>query len=463
VKWARRERHGALEERREARRGSQAGHRSLRNEVEEPVGDTSEYGGILPDEALGRVPSRRITGCLFSVAPTVRILIALTYYRPHVSGLTIYAERLARGLVARGHEVTVLTSHYDHRLPRFEALDGVRLVRVPVAFRVSKGVIMPSYGFWATRLVARHDVVSIHLPQFDAWGLALRSKVLRKPSVLTYHCDLQLPTGAFSRTIERITLGANALAGHWADHVVAYTADYAAHSSFLRRFEDKVEVIPPPVVMPEPSVEAVSSFLQQHGLDGEAGRRRGPVLGLAARFAAEKGVETVLDAMPLLLQKFPDLTILFAGQYEGVVGEDAYWKRLAPRIAALDDHWRFVGTLDPIREMPAFYGSLDCLLLPSLNSTESFGLVQVEAMLCGVPVVASDLPGVREPIKLTGMGEIIPLADAVALGDAVSRIVSERSRYARARADIARLFELDACLDRYEELFQSGASRSGRR
>ena len=61
----------------------------------------------------------------------MRVLIALTYYRPHYSGLTIYTERLARALAARGHLVTVLTSQFDKNLPREEIVDGVRVVRMP--------------------------------------------------------------------------------------------------------------------------------------------------------------------------------------------------------------------------------------------------------------------------------------------------------------------------------------------
>ncbi len=62
----------------------------------------------------------------------MRILTALTYYRPHTSGLTIYAERLAKALVRRGHQVTVLTSRYDAALPAAEERDGIRILRVPV-------------------------------------------------------------------------------------------------------------------------------------------------------------------------------------------------------------------------------------------------------------------------------------------------------------------------------------------
>ena len=100
----------------------------------------------------------------------MRILIPLTYYRPHISGLTIYVERLSRALAARGHQVTILTSQYDRSLPRRERLDRVEIVRVSVILRISKGVIMPTIGLEATRLVWANDVINLHLPQLDASG-----------------------------------------------------------------------------------------------------------------------------------------------------------------------------------------------------------------------------------------------------------------------------------------------------
>jgi len=84
----------------------------------------------------------------------MKILTVLTYYRPHTSGLTIYAERLARAFAQRGHEVTVMTTQYEKSLPREETMDGVRIIRVPVAARVSKGVLAPTFGWVATKLVA---------------------------------------------------------------------------------------------------------------------------------------------------------------------------------------------------------------------------------------------------------------------------------------------------------------------
>ena len=129
----------------------------------------------------------------------MRILIILTYYRPHYSGLTIHAEREARALVERGHQVTVLTSRFDPDLPFQETRDGVRIVRPKVWFHISKGVIMPSMVYWAGKLASQADVVHLHAPQLDAAPIALISRLLRKPVVLTYHCDLLLPTGFVHR------------------------------------------------------------------------------------------------------------------------------------------------------------------------------------------------------------------------------------------------------------------------
>lgn len=378
----------------------------------------------------------------------MKVLVGITYYHPHLSGLTIYVERLSRALVARGHEVTVLTSRFDKALPREETIEGVRVVRVPVALRVSKGVIMPGYGMAANRLVRENDVISLHLPQFDAWGLALRGRVLRRPSVITYHCDLQLPTGLKNRFIDQVTYGANYVAGMAAQRVVAYTRDYAEHSRLVSRFKRKTVIIPPPVVMPAPTEAAVTAFRAEHSLGD------GPLIGMAARFAAEKGVEVLLDAAPALIQRFPNLRILFAGPYTDIAGEEAYRSRLFPRIEALGERWKFLGALNPETEMPAFLGASDCLVVSSVNMTESFGLVQVEAMLCGTPVVASDLPGVRQPVLTTGMGEITPIGNGDALAAAITRILDNPLRYVRPRGEIEAIYDVERTVSMYERLFE---------
>jgi glycosyltransferase involved in cell wall biosynthesis len=376
----------------------------------------------------------------------VKVLFALTYYRPHVSGLTIYVERLAQVMAENGHEVTVLTSRYSDDLPAEETDNGVRVVRVPVSWRISKGVVMPRFVSYAWREIRRHDVLSIHLPQFEASLLALLGRLGGRKPVLTYHCDLQLPKGLFNRFVDQVVFASNYLAGLLSKAIVAYTEDYAAHSRFLSKFKKKIRVIPPPVLMPEPSACNCTTLREEQGLDGKK------VIGFAARFAAEKGVEYLLGAIPYILTEFRDIKILFAGEYQNVLGENVY-QELQPVMDKYKEYLSFLGVLSP-QQMADFFSVCDVVVLPSVNSTESFGLVQVEAMLCGTPVVASNLPGVRVPTRVTGMGETVPIRNEVALAEAIVRVIRNRDRYIRPRNEVEQAFSLETTRTLYEQLFE---------
>ena len=380
----------------------------------------------------------------------MKILTVLTYYRPHTSGLTIYAERLARAFVQRGHQVTVMTTQYDPSLPCEENMDGVKIIRVPVMFRLSKGVIAPTFGWAATKLVADHDVVQLHLPQFDAPGVAFRSRLFGKPAVLTYHCDLLLPPGLFNRFVNLVVKWQNNMAALLSNQIVTYTQDYADHSTYLSRYKFKLQTILPPVELPAADKDAIQSFAETHH---RADRK--PVIGMAARFAAEKGVEVLLDALPVILKKYPNAQVLFAGQYQNVMGEQAYFDRLMPRIREYENagHWTFLGNLNPV-QMSAFYPNLDVLVVPSLNSTEAFGLVQIEAMMNGVPCVPSALPGVRMPVQMHGTGCVSKIGNSDSLAESVLEVLNEPDKFRGDIESLKKTYDPDTVVTEYEKLFE---------
>jgi glycosyltransferase involved in cell wall biosynthesis len=129
-----------------------------------------------------------------------------------------------------------------------------------------------------------------------------------------------------------------------------------------------------------------------------------PSSSSVGRFAEEKGLPHLIAALPAIRSRFPEAVLLLAGENEAIPGETV-GQRLAPLLA--DPKSGVIATgFVPDEEMAALFRLADVLALPSTNSTESFGMIQVEAMLCGLPVVASDLPGVREPVRRSGMGEI---------------------------------------------------------
>jgi glycosyltransferase involved in cell wall biosynthesis len=383
------------------------------------------------------------------IFPLMKILTVLTYYRPHTSGLTIYAERLARAFVKRGHQVTVMTNQYDPSLPLEEMMDGVKVIRVPVIARVSKGVLAPTFGWVATKLAWQHDVVQLHLPQFDAPGVAFRARLFGKPAVLTYHCDVQLPQGWFNRFVNFVLDFQNNMAGLLASHIVTYTRDYADHSPFLSRFASKLTPILPPVEMPVPAPEAISAFAERHRT-----KDRKPVIGMVTRFASEKGVEILLGALPAILKKYPNAQVLYAGQHENVMGEQAYFARLAPQIREyeISGHWTFLGNLDPM-QLATVYPNLDVITVPSLNSTEAFGLVQIEAMKSGVPSVPSALPGVRQPVKMHGMGEVSEIGNSESLAAAILKVLDNPEKYRGDINAINTAYNPDSIAQEYEKLF----------
>ena len=345
--------------------------------------------------------------------------------------------------------MTVMTSQYAKDLPVDEMVEGVRVVRVPVAFRVSKGVIMPRFGRMATQLVHENDVIQLHLPQFDAAGVAFRGRIWKKPTIITYHCDLLMPPGLLSWAANQGILLMNELAARFAHRIVTNTRDYAEHSPFLKRYLGKLDVIPPPIELPPVTPDAARGFAQKYNPDG-----RRPVIGLASRFATEKGVEVLLDALPAVLKEYPRAQVQFVGAYKNVVGEEAYFARLYPRIQEYEKagNWKFLGFI-PDADMPAFFSNLDVLALPSLNSTESFGIVQIEAMTKGVPAVASDIPGVRQPVKMHGMGKNFPAGDAAALAGCLLEILGNRQAFIREPQPIQIQYLPDTIAESYERPF----------
>jgi len=379
----------------------------------------------------------------------MRILVVLTYYSPNISGLTIYTERLAKAWARRGHLVTVLTSHYDRSTPADEVKDGVRIVRVPVLFRISKGVIMPAIGAIATRLVLENDVIQLHLPQFDAAGVALRGRLLKKPTVITYHCDLRMPPGLLAWSANQAIRVMNNLAALSCHRIVTYTRDYAENSPYANRYMHKVHVIPPPVELPGATPDEIAGFAKAHNP-----QNRHPVIGMVSRFATEKGVEVMLNALPHILDVFPDAQVQFAGPYQNIIGEEKYFKRLSPIIQDYQQrgHWQYLGPLSA-KQLSTFYPNIDLLVLPSLNSTEAFGLVQIEAMMNGVPCVASNLPGVRQPVLQHEMGKIIPIGDAPALAEAAISILKDPAAFRRDPGPITERYLPDTIAAKYENLF----------
>ncbi|PJF22896.1 MAG: glycosyltransferase family 1 protein [Phototrophicales bacterium] len=380
----------------------------------------------------------------------LKILICLLYYLPHRTGMQLYIERVAEALVQRGHEVTVLVARHRPDLKPEEVINGVRIVRLwapPIP--ISRGMLMPMYPFAAYRLMKQHDVVSVHTPMLETGLLAFLAKLTGKQIIVTHHGDLLLPKSLPNRLIQGTMFMLYKLLARQAPRIVAYTEDYADHSYYLKPFRDKVKVIYPPITMPEPQPERVAELRTAWSHDG------GPVIGYAGRFVQEKRPDLLIRSLDVINQKFPDARIVFAGQYD--IPYENTWELYQPVVQRYKDQLIFLGMIENMQEMANFFAACDVLALTS--DSECFALVQVEAMLCGTPVVMTNTPGGRVPVQVTGMGELTQPGDYKSIGNAILRVLENPQHYHHSREEIAATFSFEETVNRYEALFKEYAKR----
>lgn len=377
----------------------------------------------------------------------LRVLVLLQYYAPHRTGLTVHVQHLAEQLVERGHQVTVITARHDRRMPARSIENGVTVHRLWAPIRVSRGMIMPTHPLHVARAMADADVISMHTPMLETAFVAAFARLRRVPIVVTHHGDLVLPPGMVGRLIESVVRRLHRWAMRSAARAIAYSDDYAAHSVYLAGFADKTVVISPPVSIPTSRL-AESAAVRARLAPGGA-----PLIGFVGRFVREKRPDVALRALDTVHLGRPDARLAFAGEH--VIRYEDTWERSAELVERHLSHVHFLGMIVDPQELADFYAACDVLVLTS--DTECFGLVQVESMLCGTPVIMTDIPGGRVPVQRTGMGLLVPPGDPAAVGRAILEVLGDPARFRRTPSEVAAALGLDMTIRRYEEVLGAAA------
>jgi glycosyltransferase involved in cell wall biosynthesis len=350
-----------------------------------------------------------------------KILIALTYYLPNISGVTQYAVILAEELVKRKYEINILTAKFKNDLKAETNINRI------LGFSIGKGFIMPLYWYESFKMVRQTDVVVCHLPSIESFWVALWAKIYHKKLVVTHHCEFNFSGNFSNRLIAVLTYPVHFLVYSMADVITSYTEDYANTSVFLRYFKNKIKYILPPIKIEETSLKLNFG--------------KGKIVGFVGRIGWEKGLEYLIEAM-----KSVNAKLILVGPYKDVVGDKTFKKLKSNKNVV------FWGPIEH-KDLKAFYEKCDCLVLPSINNLETFGIVQAEAMKCGVPVVASNLPGVRVPVQITGMGEICKIKDSQDLAEKINMVLENGKKYYQFKAKNLDLFDYKKTVDEYEKLF----------
>ena len=347
---------------------------------------------------------------------------------------------LAEGLVLRGHHVTVLTTQYDKNLPWEERINGVHIVRAKVLSKASKGVVAPDLLKKIIKLSKTHDIINPHLPMAH---FAFTLPFINTEKLITqYHCDLNLGGGVVANLLQKISYWSMERTLQKSVKIIVTTRDYFANSHFSH-YSLRAREVYPPIDQGRFGFRDGSVLRARLGL-GENTK----VIGFVGRIVEEKGLEYLLRAIPLLEARLGDFQVVIAGDYENVAGGSVK-DRIDAAIEKQKERVKLLGHLK-FDDLVTFYNMIDVLVLPSVDPLEAFGMVQVEAMLCGTPVVASDMPGVKEVIRKTGYGRLAQKRDPADIADKICDLLEHPVAIDRSKLDD---FDFERILDKYEAVF----------
>ena len=311
-------------------------------------------------------------------------------------------------------------------------------------------MIMPAYPWAAYKLMKEHDVVSIHTPMLETALIAFLSKITGKKLVITHHGDLILPNGITNRFIRETMFSMYKMAARQASRILAYSQDYANNSYYAQPFMDKVTPNSPPIHMPLPNPQRVEELRSEWSTDG------GPVIGFAGRFVEEKRPDLLIRALEVVNQKYPNVRVVFAGEYD--IKYETMWERQRHLVQQYRQQLVFLGLREDPQDMADFYAACDVLALTS--DTECFALVQVESMLSGTPVVMTNTPGGRVPVQMTGMGKLATMGDWRSIGEALVDVLDHPDQFRKPRSFIEQVFSFKETVDTYEQFFYAYAAQS---
>ncbi|HEX6370594.1 MAG TPA: glycosyltransferase [Longimicrobium sp.] len=364
----------------------------------------------------------------------MRVLHVGKFYPPHRGGMESHVETLARELSA-DVDVQVLVSS-DGRQTVRETIDGIPVTRIGTLASFASASINP--GMARAIREANADLVHFHHPN-PTGVLSYLASGRRGPLVVTYHSDIirqRVLGAAFGPVLHRFLRGAHT--------ILASSPDYAASSPVLRRHAERVRIVPFGIraeAFETADADAVAAIRAEYGPRLVVG---------AGRLVYYKGFDYLVRAMVAVDAR---LVILGDGPLHGAL-------RALAAQAGVADRVHLPGA---VPDLAPWYHAADVFALPAVARSEAFGLVQLEAMAAGTPVVNTRLESGVPFVSRDGeSGITVPPADVDALAAALTRLLDDEPLRRRmgqaARERVRRELSLDRMVARTLQIYREAVS-----
>jgi len=331
-----------------------------------------------------------------------------TFEKYSCGGSILAAYHIVTGVAKRGYKTDVFTTAVDSK-DVIEKRENMVIYRYGTNFRVLSSNV--SVGMF--RKPIKHDVDIVHthfdIPPGPIAGLRYAKKK-NVPLVVTYHGDWVESHGGLIRragiAIHNKYLVDKLLS--YADIIISPSECYINRSRFLSEYNNKIVVIPNGINLSDFNIPYSKDECRvQLGLPLDK-----KIVLFIGYLSPYKGPDILVRAMSRIIKEVPDTLLVFVG--DGIMEEEL---RLLSKKLGVDKHMKFAGFVGDSFKKTLFYKSADIFAFPSL--AECFPIVNLEAMVCGVPIVASNIGGIPDAVKDGENGLLVTPKDSKALSDAI--------------------------------------------
>ena len=363
----------------------------------------------------------------------MKVLHIVKYFYPSTGGMETYVRQLTRGLGAHGFQASVLAiDHVAGRQTTHEVIDGVPVCRVACQLKLLSQPVSWSFGEELRRLAAEADLVHLHcpFPNAEILGRDLATKKL----IVTWCAD---PANTRWKRVFPLFRPHVVRIMAMARRIVLIGPSLLENSPTLLPFKDKCEVIPLAYSKREEGETAARTL-----------ERKGITVLFVGKLRKYKGVEYLLRSLPTL----PDVKLRIVGEGE----ERANLERLCSKLG-IGLRTTFLGNVS-MERLWEEYANADLFVLPSIDASEAFGIVQAEAMSFGLPVINTNVPSSVPYVSLDGItGLTVAPHDATALATAIQRLGHEPDFYhacSRNALQRAMIFSEENLIGSYAKIYR---------
>ena len=346
----------------------------------------------------------------------MKILIATPYFYPSVGGVQNYVRSISLGLKQDyNHDIIIVTSGEKGGSVVRQRYENMIVYRLPIQFKLSNTPFSLMWKSQIKQIILEENpaVVIAHTPVPFMADMVERA-ALGKPFILTYHNDLtksdwigNLLAKTFYLLFTRRTMKRSY-------QIVATSEYYLNDSTYLQGYKDKIAIVPPGIDTGRFNGEVDKTWLKKK----YPGKKLVLFVGSMDEAHSHKGVDVLIKAIAQVREVIPSIQLVAVGGGGGVRKYQQLAKELG--VANIIDFTGFISDSD----LPKYYAGSDVFVLPSLTTSEGFGMVLIEASACGTPVIGSNVGGISQALEDGQDGMLVRANNLQELSHAISTILS---------------------------------------